>query len=209
VLRAASDSRLEYPIYSLFNDVTSSAEIIYRTEWLWRRWSWLISKYYLEFLLEECKNWEQLQILWATFEPKTTLERYHDADPLGWRSHGCTGAHNISISKDSIFIGIVASIFVSTCFEYARIIQKFPDWVITKYTLTSINTRWEVTQRVMEAKLTKVTHKIAIQLHLVVQSCTICSSRSRRPVRKLLDTPSYGNSAYRWSYSSLFSSVFL
>jgi hypothetical protein len=43
----------------------------------------------------------------------------------------------------------------------------------------------------MAAKLTRLTHKIAIQLHLVVESCTICSSRSRPPVRKLLDTPSY------------------
>jgi hypothetical protein len=43
----------------------------------------------------------------------------------------------------------------------------------------------------MAAKLTNLTHKIAIQLHLVAESCTICSSRSRRPVRKLLDTPSY------------------
>jgi len=43
----------------------------------------------------------------------------------------------------------------------------------------------------MEAKLTRLTHKIAIQLHLVAENCTICSSCSRRPVRKLLDTPSY------------------
>jgi hypothetical protein len=43
----------------------------------------------------------------------------------------------------------------------------------------------------MAAKLTRLTHEIAIQLHLVAESCTICSSRSRRPVRKLLDTPSY------------------
>jgi hypothetical protein len=43
----------------------------------------------------------------------------------------------------------------------------------------------------MAAKLTRLTHKIAIQLHLVAESCTICSSRSRRPVRKLLDTLSY------------------
>jgi hypothetical protein len=43
----------------------------------------------------------------------------------------------------------------------------------------------------MAAKLTRLTHKIAIQLHLVAESFTICSSRSRRPVRKLLDTPSY------------------
>jgi hypothetical protein len=40
------------------------------------------------------------------------------------------------------------------------------------------------------AKLTRLTHKIAIRLHLVAESCTICSSRSRQPVRKLLDTPS-------------------
>jgi len=43
----------------------------------------------------------------------------------------------------------------------------------------------------MAAKLTRLAHKIAIQLHLVAESCTICSSRSRRKVRKLLDIPSY------------------
>jgi len=43
----------------------------------------------------------------------------------------------------------------------------------------------------MVAKLTRLTHKIAIQAHLVAESCTICSSRSRRPFRKFLDTPSY------------------
>jgi len=30
-----------------------------------------------------------------------------------------------------------------------------------------------------------------MQLRLVAESCTICSSRSWRPVRKLLDPPSY------------------
>jgi hypothetical protein len=43
----------------------------------------------------------------------------------------------------------------------------------------------------MEAKLNRLTHKIAIQLHLVAESCTICSFRSGRPVRKLLDTPTW------------------
>jgi len=43
----------------------------------------------------------------------------------------------------------------------------------------------------MAAKLTRLTHKIAIQLHLVAESYTICSSRSRLPVRNLLVTPSY------------------
>jgi hypothetical protein len=54
-----------------------------------------------------------------------------------------------------------------------------------------MNTRWEATQMVMVAKLTRLAHKIAVQLHLVTESCTICSCLSRRPVRKLLDTFSY------------------
>jgi len=39
----------------------------------------------------------------------------------------------------------------------------------------------------MVAKITGLTHKRVIQLHLVVESCTI----SRQPVQKLLDIPSY------------------
>jgi hypothetical protein len=42
----------------------------------------------------------------------------------------------------------------------------------------------------MAAKVIRLPDKIAIQLHLVAESCIICSSRFRRPVRKLLDTPS-------------------
>jgi len=41
----------------------------------------------------------------------------------------------------------------------------------------------------MAVKLTRLTNKIAIHLHLVVEGCNTCSSRSRRPVLKLLDTP--------------------
>jgi hypothetical protein len=74
---------------------------------------------------------------------------------------------------------------------YERVSRSFRTESITKYTLTTISTSWEAKQRVMEAKLTRVTHKIGIQLHLVAESCTICSSRSRRPVRKILDTPTY------------------
>jgi hypothetical protein len=82
-------------------------------------------------------------------------------------------------------------VFVSpVIFKIRGYIQKFPDWVVNEIK-TIINTRWKVTQRVMAAKLTRLTHKIAIQLHLVAESCTICSSSSRRPVRKLLDTPSH------------------
>jgi hypothetical protein len=62
---------------------------------------------------------------------------------------------------------------------------------ITKYMLTTINTRWGATQRVMVTKPTRLTHKIAIQLHLLAESCTICSSHFRWPVRKRLVTLSY------------------
>jgi hypothetical protein len=74
---------------------------------------------------------------------------------------------------------------------YEGVSKSFRTESITKYTLTTINSHWEATQRVMEAKLARLTQKIAIQLHLVVESCTIRSSHSRRPVRKLLDTSSY------------------
>jgi hypothetical protein len=67
-------------------------------------------------------------------------------------------------------------------------IQKFPDWVDkennNKHSLRSNINGYG-------GKLTRLPHKIAIQLHLAAESCTICSSRSRRSVRKLLDTPSY------------------
>jgi len=43
----------------------------------------------------------------------------------------------------------------------------------------------------MVVNLIKLTHKTAIQLRLVAESCTICTSRAKRLVRKLLDTPSY------------------
>jgi len=67
-------------------------------------------------------------------------------------------------------------------------IHTFLDWVITKYTLTCGITHWEATQRIMAAKLIRLTHKLTIQLHLVAESCTIWSSSSRRPVPKLLYT---------------------
>jgi len=43
----------------------------------------------------------------------------------------------------------------------------------------------------MASKLTRLTHKMAIQLLLVADSSTFRSSRSRRPVRKLLNTSSH------------------
>jgi len=43
----------------------------------------------------------------------------------------------------------------------------------------------------MVTKLTRLTQKIAIQLRLMAENCTVYSSRSRRPVRKLLNKRSY------------------
>jgi hypothetical protein len=61
----------------------------------------------------------------------------------------------------------------------------------------------------MGAKRTRLTHKTVIQLHLVAESCTICSSCSRRPVRKLLDTPSYVRESWFLKVNVKVVSVFL
>jgi hypothetical protein len=86
---------------------------------------------------------------------------------------------------------LMRSLIICTPLDIRGCIQKFPDWVIKKHTFTFGITRWEATQRVMASEFTRLIHKIAIELHLVAESCTICSSRSRRPIRKHVDTPSY------------------
>jgi hypothetical protein len=77
---------------------------------------------------------------------------------------------------------------INAIFYLRGCIQKFPDRVdneiiiiiiiiiiittttTTTTTTTIINTRCKATQRVTAAKLTRLTHKVAIQLHLVVES---------------------------------------
>jgi hypothetical protein len=97
------------------------------------------------------------------------------------------------LSHDNeIDINNKTSILNSLCGNiWEGVFKSFRNESISKYTLTAIKTRWEATQRVMAAKLTRLTHKIGMKLHVVAESCIICSSRSRRPVRKLLDTLSY------------------
>jgi hypothetical protein len=53
---------------------------------------------------------------------------------------------------------------------YEGVSKCFRTESITKYTLKTINTRSEATQRVMAVKLIRLTHKIAIQLRLVAES---------------------------------------
>jgi len=72
---------------------------------------------------------------------------------------------------------------------YEGVSKSFRTESITEYTLTTTNTRWKAIQSVMAAKLTRLAHTIAIQLHLVAENYTICRSRSRRPVPKLFIYP--------------------
>jgi len=73
---------------------------------------------------------------------------------------------------------------------YEGISKRFRTESITKYTLTFGITRCCPLQRVMETKLTRLTHKIVTQLHQLAESCATCCYCSRRPVRKLMHTPS-------------------
>jgi hypothetical protein len=69
--------------------------------------------------------------------------------------------------------------------------KSFRTELVMKYKLTTIKTHSKATQMVMVAKLTILTHKIALELHLVAEGYTVCSSSSRKLVRQLLVTPSY------------------
>jgi hypothetical protein len=86
--------------------------------------------------------------------------------------------------------------------KYVGVSKRFRTGSITKYTLTILNTCCEATWRVMAANFARLNHKIELQLHLGAESRTICSSLSRRPVRKLLDTPSYLCHVYYYSSAS-------
>jgi hypothetical protein len=87
-------------------------------------------------------------------------------------------------SRKTCFYFLTQAMYEFSCFPHPRYIE---------YTRVCPNTRWEGTQKVVAVKFIRLTHKITIQLHLVAESYTICGSRSRRPVRKLLDTLSYMN----------------
>jgi hypothetical protein len=97
---------------------------------------------------------------------------------------------SISCVSDAVFPSLKQNFTQMHC-SFKSAISLISENRGSHLTHTIINTRWEATQRGMVAKLTRLTHKIAIQLHIVAESCTICSSRSRWPVRKLLDTPSF------------------
>jgi hypothetical protein len=76
-------------------------------------------------------------------------------------------------------------------------IQTFPDWVGNEINNNNKNLLRSNTKGYGD-KTHWTDSQNTIQLHLLAESCTICSSRSRRPVRKLLDTESlrFYNSSY-------------
>jgi len=109
-----------------------------------------------------------------------------------WNSHThCVVAVPVFMTlnqpKDTSLCGTMYFLITE---EYEAVSKSFRTESITKYRLKRFFiTRWEATQRIMATKLTILTHKIATQLHLAAQSCSICISRSRWSVRKRLDTP--------------------
>jgi hypothetical protein len=82
--------------------------------------------------------------------------------------------------------------FLTVLKSVRECIQKFPDWVDNEiYAYDNKHSLRSNTKGYGNKTLTRLTHKIAIQLHLVAERCIICSSRSRRPIRKLLHMTSY------------------
>jgi hypothetical protein len=113
---------------------------------------------------------------WRFITVFTTAHHWH----LSWaRCIQSTTSHPFSLRSASI---------LSSHLRIRWCIQKFPDWVDNE--INNNKHSLIINTNVMVAKLTTLTHRIAIQLHLVAERCILCSSRSRRPVRQLLDTPS-------------------
>jgi hypothetical protein len=111
---------------------------------------------------------------------------------LSWWSHLSEWV-TLATGRPSLCAEVIQKSPVDVDVTYEGISKSFQTESITKSTTT--NSRWEATQRVTAEKFTRLTHKITVLLRLVAETCTICSSRCRRPVRKLLDTSSY-NSLY-------------
>jgi len=63
--------------------------------------------------------------------------------------------------------------FYAPLATYEVVFKNFRTESITKYTLTFGITRCSPLQRIMEAKLSSLIHKMATQLHLVAKSCKL------------------------------------
>jgi hypothetical protein len=63
------------------------------------------------------------------------------------------------LKETNSVIQIHVHVFPKSVLCYEVVSKIFRTWSIKKYTLTTINTRSEATQRVMVAKLTRLTHK--------------------------------------------------
>jgi hypothetical protein len=94
---------------------------------------------------------------------------------------------HLSLTECQEAVGFMLSCLRRLIWGY---IQKFPDWVDNEINNNNDKHSLRSNTKGYGCKNGRVTHKIAIQLHLLAESCTICSSRSRWPVRKFLYTPS-------------------
>jgi len=76
-----------------------------------------------------------------------------------------------------VLLGVTRHRAMARRFERLRgCIQKFPDRVDNEVYAYNNKHSLEATQRVMAAKLTRLTHKIALKLHSVAENCTICKT---------------------------------
>jgi hypothetical protein len=111
------------------------------------------------------------------------LDRYNVCNSMGsswWcgsaAGHSDSFGHMFDIStRNSLHVYMLCHFPLIVMFTpllikpYEGVSKSFRTESITKFALTIINTRSEATQRVMAAKLTRLTHKIAIKLHVVAE----------------------------------------
>jgi hypothetical protein len=77
------------------------------------------------------------------------------------RETGWKGVDWMSLPQGRDQWRVVVNKIMNLWVPYEGVSKTFRTEPITKYKLTTINTRSEATQRVMIAKLTRLTHKIA------------------------------------------------
>jgi hypothetical protein len=147
---------------------------------------WTVSLHCIQRRAGESQNKDKMRLRWrfrsrqegrrhGTISTLCTAETRHHEPTGPNRAQAC--AHGFLRHSPEKFNSYSAGQEILRFYEAKR----YRTESITKQT-TIINNRWEAIQMVMAAKLklTRLSHKIAIQVHIVAESCTICRSRSRR-----------------------------
>jgi hypothetical protein len=119
---------------------------------IWEAWRSVAARWTTAHCIGRC------EVGWLSTAPAGSTSNYRKAihtEPRPW--FVCSNSHQE--------FGSCPTGWIATQFLYEGVSKSFRTVMVTKS--TTINTRWEATQRVMAAKLTRLTHKIAMQLHLV------------------------------------------